>query len=77
MKHSLYEQYKEDLILGYITEPELVQGTFIEFLESLQTRVAHDQMSWPDFLRQVMNTSRENLLAVEEASRRRMTNIQH
>lgn len=77
MKHSLYEQYKEDLILGYITEPELVQGTFIEFLESLQTRVDHDQMSWPDFLRQVMNISRENLLAVEEASRRGMTNIQH
>lgn len=77
MKHSLYEQFKENLIQGYIAEPELVQSTLLQTLDILKTRLEQDEIPWPEFLRQVMNCTRENLLAFEEADRRGGAHTQH
>ena len=70
MRHTLYEQYKEELIQGYLRDPELVQSTLLQTLDVLRERLSDGRILMPEFLRQVMNCTRENLLALEEASRR-------
>ena len=77
MKHSLYEQFKENLIQGYMAEPELVQSTLLQTLDTLKALFEKDEIPWPEFLRQVMNCTRENLLALEEADRRGGAHTQH